>query len=108
MGGDALMIDLDSIGAPLSILSGWVHSYDRLRLNMGTTQHIGWGDTHLLDLDSIGTSPGIWMGGDTDITDIDSKGTQPGILDGWGHPYDRHRLNQSTNQFFGWAGTLIC
>ena len=42
MSGDTHMIDLDSKGAPVSILSGWGHSYARLRPNRGTTRYFGW------------------------------------------------------------------
>ena len=42
----------------------------------------------MIDIDSIGVPPVIWMSGDTHMIDLDSIGAQPGILDGRGHSYE--------------------
>ena len=47
MGGDTDITDIDSKGAPPGILDGWRHSYDRHRLNRGTTGILDeWGHSY--------------------------------------------------------------
>ena len=45
MGGDTDITDIDSKGAPPGVLDRWGHSYEKLRLNRGSTQYIRWVET---------------------------------------------------------------
>ena len=61
----------------------------------------------MIDIDSIGLPPVFWMSGDTHLIDIVSIGVSPSVLDGQRHLYARFRLNWGTCQYFKWVGTLI-